>query len=86
VTTYGPKFEVLKDKCEMLDRFTKGQEVNLSFDIRGNEYNGKYYVNLNCWKLQAGTNKASEASTPFDDDVGAPDFEPSGLADDDIPF
>lgn len=46
------KFEVVKDKCSVLDEFDAGQEVTVSFDIRGNEYNGKYFVNLSCWKLQ----------------------------------
>ena len=48
------KFEVVKDKCPLLDPFELGQDVQVSFDIRGNEYNGKYYVNLACWKIQAG--------------------------------
>jgi hypothetical protein len=47
------KFEVVKDKCPLLDPFELGQDVQVSFDIRGNEYNGKYYVNLACWKIQA---------------------------------
>lgn len=47
------KFEVVKDKCAMLDEFEPEQEVVVSFDIRGNEYNGKYFVNLSCWKIQA---------------------------------
>ncbi|MEI6177485.1 MAG: DUF3127 domain-containing protein, partial [Verrucomicrobiota bacterium] len=34
------KFEVVKDKCAMLDSFEAGQDVQVSFDIRGNEYNG----------------------------------------------
>ncbi|TLD71186.1 DUF3127 domain-containing protein [Phragmitibacter flavus] len=46
------KFEVVKDKCSMLDQFEPEQEVVVSFDIRGNEYNGKYFVNLSCWKIQ----------------------------------
>lgn len=49
------KFEIVKDKCALLDQFAVGQAVNVSFDIRGNEYQGKYYVNLNCWKIQAGS-------------------------------
>lgn len=47
------KFEVVKDKCDLLDQFAEGQDVTVNFDIRGNEYNGRYYVNLACWKLQA---------------------------------
>lgn len=47
------KFEVVKDKCSMLDNFEPEQDVQVSFDIRGNEFNGKYFVNLSCWKIQA---------------------------------
>lgn len=57
------KFEVVKDKCPVLDDFDLGQDVQVSFDIRGNEYNGKYFVNLACWKLQAADG-ASKASSP----------------------
>ena len=57
------KFEVVKDKCPVLDDFDLGQDVQVSFDIRGNEYNGKYFVNLACWKLQTADG-ASKASSP----------------------
>jgi Domain of unknown function (DUF3127) len=56
------KFEVVKDKCAMLDAFEPGQSVQVSFDIRGNEYNGKYFVNLSAWKIQAAGE--SSAATP----------------------
>lgn len=46
------KFEIVKEKCSLLDPFEVGQDVDVSFDIRGNEYNGKYFVNLSCWKIQ----------------------------------
>jgi hypothetical protein len=54
------KFEIVKDKCALLDSFKVGQEVVVNFDIRGNEYQGRYYVNLSCWKIQAA-NGAGEA-------------------------
>lgn len=53
------KFEVVKDKCPMLDQFKVGQDVQVSFDIRGNEYNGKYFVNLSAWKIQAADGSAA---------------------------
>ena len=56
------KFEVVKDKCSMLDSFKTGDEVQVNFDIRGNEYNGKYFVNLSCWKLQAAGGASEEPS------------------------
>lgn len=60
------KFEVVKDKCQLLDGFQTGQDVTVNFDIRGNEYNGKYYVNLAAWKIQgaAGTGQESSQSAP----------------------
>jgi Domain of unknown function (DUF3127) len=58
------KFEVVKDKCPLLDPFQLGQDVQVNFDIRGNEYNGKYFVNLACWKIQAaGESGASSGAS-----------------------
>ncbi len=58
------KFEVVKDKCSLLDGFKPGQQVQVNFDIRGNEYNGKYFVNLSCWKLQAADGSSAPAGAP----------------------
>jgi hypothetical protein len=46
------KFELIKDKCYWLDNYQVGQEMTVSFDVRGNEHNDKYYVNLNAWKVE----------------------------------
>ena len=43
-----------KEKIELLANLVKGQEVTVGVNIRGNEYNGKYYVSLAGWKLDAG--------------------------------
>ena len=73
------KFEAVKDRVDMLDNFQVGDMVTVGFDIRGNEFNGRHYVNLNCWKLNAaGTNSA-----PIDD--GPIEPPPSG-DDGDCPF
>lgn len=78
------KFEVMKDKCELLDNYEIGQPVKVSFDIRGNEYKGRYYVNLNAWKLEGAQNGApapSPSSTSADPQPA--DFDDP---DDAIPF
>ena len=46
------KFELLKEKTNLTDAFSQGDPINVHFDIRGNEYQGKYYVNLVCWKVE----------------------------------
>ena len=43
--------DFVQDKCDLLDSFKVGQEVKVSINIRGNEYNGKYYVSLNGWRI-----------------------------------
>ena len=58
ITTEGDypqdiKFEVVKDKCELLDKFSLGQVIKIAFNLRGNEHNGKYYNNLVAWKIEA---------------------------------
>jgi hypothetical protein len=86
------KFETVKDKCAMLDDYGVGQAVTVNFDIRGNEYNGKYFVNLSCWKLQAADASAPAPSRGAPAGQAQPAGEPSpeDLRDDDdfdeIPF
>ena len=48
------KFELYKEKCDIIDAFKTDDEVTVHFNIRGNEYNGRYYVNLNAWKIDKG--------------------------------
>jgi hypothetical protein len=43
-----------KEKIELIANLVKGQEVTVGVNIRGNEYNGKYYVSLAGWKVDAG--------------------------------
>ena len=59
------KIELIKDKCDKLDSFGEGQEVEVAINLRGNEYNGKYYVNLQAWKIDAlqATKQATIANT-----------------------
>lgn len=60
------KFEVVKANCEKLDAFQAGDSVTVTFDLRGNEYNGKYYVGLTAWKVEANGNQGPRDRTPQD--------------------
>lgn len=62
------KFELYKDKTSAIDKFKEGDILNVSFNVRGSEYNGKYFVNLNAWKIdvaQAGGNDIPPALDPM---------------------
>ena len=43
--------DFVKDKTSVLDNFKVGDNVTVSVNVRGSEYNGKYYVNLQGWKI-----------------------------------
>lgn len=85
------KFECLKDKTSLTDGFEVGDPVKVTFDIRGNEYKGRYFVNLNAWKIEKTGDPSAAAAAPEYGDEDAPpalDEPPPGYADeqDDIPF
>jgi hypothetical protein len=65
------KLEVVKDKCALLDKFSEGERVSVSFNLRGNEHNGRFFVNLVAWRIAsfrseaaAPAPKQAEACTP----------------------
>lgn len=79
--------QFVQDKVSLLDTVQAGQDVTVSFDIRGREYNGRYFNNLQAWKLvpaEAGAAGATPDEKPpvSDKDVPA-DFDEY---EDDIPF
>lgn len=46
------KFELVKDKTAAVDESDNGSRATVHFDLRGREYNGNYYTNLNAWKVE----------------------------------
>jgi len=53
------KFEVIKDKCYLLDSFQIGQEVSISYNVKGRKWTDKqgkdkYFNTLQAWKINAG--------------------------------
>ena len=75
--------ECVQDKVKLLDDLKEGQTVTATFDIRGREYNGRYFNNLQAWRIQAEEQdgSAGDDRPPIPDDSEAP-----GDFDDDIPF
>lgn len=58
------KLEFVKDKTVQLDHYQPGDRVRVAFNIRGNEYQGRCYVNLVAWRIDAdGEARASAPST-----------------------
>lgn len=77
------KFEMTQDRCALLDSYKPGDTVAVQFDVKGREYNGKYFVNLQSWKIQK---EEAVGNSIVDDEVyqeTAPDL---GSVEDDLPF
>jgi hypothetical protein len=91
------KLELVKDSVKHLDGIKVNDVVNVSFNIRGSEYNGKHYVNLVAWKLTATgeTAQPSQSTGPGRDVPAseavrktalAKDAPPDDEEDETIPF
>jgi single-strand DNA-binding protein len=81
------KFEMTKERADILDSVSIGEEVKLSFDIRGNEYNGKYFVSLQAWKLEKmGAGAPSDNSPKPLTQVSKFQDNASSAVEDDLPF
>ena len=50
--------EFHKDRADLLNGLAVGDNVMVTFNLRGREYNGRYYNTLVAWKLET----ASEAT------------------------
>jgi single-strand DNA-binding protein len=57
ITTEGTypqfvKFQLTQDKCQIVDSCNEGERIKVFFDLRGREWQGKYFTNLNAWKVE----------------------------------
>jgi single-strand DNA-binding protein len=46
------KFQLLQERCQLLDTYNEGEEVKVHFDLRGREWQGKFFTTLNCWRIE----------------------------------
>jgi len=44
--------EFSQDKCQLLDECKLGDLVQIGFNIRGREWNGKYFTRLEGWNIE----------------------------------
>ncbi len=83
------KFQLTQDRCGLIDPFNEGDRIKVHFDLRGREWNDKYFTNLNAWKLEKPVEDVVVVDPPepgevFPDASSEPVFD--GGQDDDLPF
>lgn len=83
-------FNVFGDRVQ-LDQYQVGEYIKVSFDIRGREYQGKWYNTLNCWKIERPGTQPGAPQPAAAPQTAAP-TQPTGPAEqpqqgsDDLPF
>lgn len=73
--------EFTQDKTGMIDLFEVGEFVKIGINIRGTEWQGRYFANINGWNINKGEKEKSAES--FMPDRQATKVE---LQDDGLPF
>lgn len=83
--------EFTQDNCDKLDEFNVGDSVRIHFNIRGREWNGRYFTNLNGWRIEDLNSEKAERKQAKKDfqkksnpkEQAAPVIKDDG---DDLPF
>lgn len=57
------KFQLTQDRCALLDNYKEGEMMKVHFELRGREWQGKYFTNLSAWRLEKSS-ASSAAPTP----------------------
>lgn len=82
------KFQTTQDRTTIIDNYNEGDEIKVHFDLRGRQWQEKYFTNLNAWRVEALSSApaAQPAAEAFTDFPAAGNDEPAAEATDDLPF
>ncbi|HMN89226.1 MAG TPA: DUF3127 domain-containing protein [Saprospiraceae bacterium] len=83
------KFQLVQERCSLIDAFQEGEPIKVHFDLRGREWQGKYFTNLNAWRVEKVAVGASPVAAPPPAEAGGgyfPSADNEPAADDDLPF
>lgn len=90
------KFQLIQDRCDLLDPYSVGDSIKASFNLRGKPYNKGsetiYFTNLQAWRLEkaGGDVPQNTPATPSNNDFpSANDIPPADAGsafNDDLPF
>lgn len=67
------KMQLVQAKCDILDRYNVGDQVKVSFNIKGNKWekDGKvqYMTNLDAWRIEAEGAQPTQANQVIQQEV-----------------
>lgn len=82
------QFQLVQDKCALLDPVNEGEEIAVNFNVRGREWTSpqgevKYFNSLDAWRIEKAAAAAPQAAPQA---AGAPAAGFDDSAEDDLPF
>lgn len=81
------KMQLVQNKCDLLDYYAEGEEVTVSFNVKGNKWekDGKenFITNLDAWRIESTGTKPTGNGVPPSNAGG---YNPSPEGADGLPF
>ena len=68
----------MKKKLRCLKQHNEGDQLEVSFNLSSKEYNGKYFHNIDAWRIE-NLNSSTNDDLP-------PEFNSEKVEEDDLPF
>jgi hypothetical protein len=83
------KFQLVQDKCDLINESFLNEEVKISFNLKGNKWerDGKvnYFTNLDAWKVERGQPQQGREQN-FSSGTTLEDIPPENDELSDLPF
>ena len=73
------KFQLVQDRCGAIDSYEEQEKMTVHFDLRGREWQDKYFTNLQAWKVEKAGEQIVAPSSEVDPFAKEQNF-------DDLPF
>lgn len=79
-------FTLFGDKISLLNGFNNGDEVAVAFNLESREYNGRWFHNVNAWRINKTAQGGDDTTNYSPGDIPPPP-EPDGeQSPNDLPF
>ena len=84
------KFELIQGNCDQLNDVQVGQDINVTFNLKGRKWtdpqgNDKYFNSLQAWRIDVGSAQPSSSEQPTE--KSDPEWMSESFSDDDdLPF
>jgi len=79
-------FTLFNDKVALLEPFSPGEELEVAFNLESREYNGRWFSDINAWKIDGAGSRGNSVPPPPPFEIGDIPPERADEGSDDLPF